>query len=71
MAFQTEKQNLLVLAEQFKEAYNNFTKNVSPKHWRTVGSNWVDLNDITKDIQKFEEADEEERNTEFFKEQTK
>ncbi len=41
--------------------YNDFTKEVSPRHWRVTGEHYQSILTIMRDISDFDEIDEHDK----------
>jgi hypothetical protein len=52
--FNSEKELIQKKIEILKADYEKFISLVSPKYWRTTGTHCVNLNEMSKDINRFE-----------------
>jgi len=48
--FEEKKKEILLEIENLKKKYDDFTKEVSPDHWRTTGHHFGELNKMLEDI---------------------
>jgi len=60
-SFDKKKKKMLEKLQEFKEVYDEFTKDVSPRDWRVTGTHFADLNKMERAIYSFREMTEEER----------
>ncbi len=69
--FTFEKEKLVNKLNVILDEYDKFSKKVSPKHWRLTGTHFTQLRIIQEEIQKFSEISDEEKESEWVKEQLK
>lgn len=67
--FLDDKENILNIIDSLISEYDKFTKTVGPKHWRTTGSNFVELKKIKKDIKGFTEISDKDKDSDWVKKQ--
>lgn len=58
--FDENKKELKYKIEEILKIYDNFTKTVSPKYWRTTGHHFIELNKMKDDIDSFSEITEKQ-----------
>lgn len=58
--FEADKQLLLIKIEALKKEFGEFTKQVAPKHWRTTGTLYANLNKMEHDVKEFTEISKED-----------
>lgn len=68
-SFSDEKDNILNKLELFTKEYEEFTKKVSPKNWRSTGHHFTELRNIKDDISKFSEITDKDKESDFVKKQ--
>ena len=61
MTFDNRKKDLKHKISDILRIYDEFTKDVSPKHWRTTGHHYTELKKILEEVENFTEMTEEER----------
>lgn len=61
VSFDKMKDSLELKIKNLLSVYDNFTKNVSPKHWRTTGHHYTELKKILGEINNFTEISEKEK----------
>jgi hypothetical protein len=59
--FNQQRNDLIDQAKSFLDAYNNFTKDVSPQHWRISGHYYVEINRMISDLPTFELITDEQK----------
>jgi hypothetical protein len=59
--FKTQKEIIKSKLEQIIQEYDEFTKNVSPKHWRTCGEHYTNLKKTLNSIDRYSEITSEEK----------
>lgn len=59
--FDSDKEELLIQIDKLIESYDEFSKKISPKHWRLSGSFFTDLKKAKENIVNFSEASDEEK----------
>lgn len=60
-SFLKEKEEVVDLINTILDKYDNFTKSVSPKHWRTTGHHFTILKEMKDDISLFSKMTENEK----------
>lgn len=53
--FLTRKDYLIEKLDEFIEYYDEFAKEVAPKHWRRTGNHYAELKKMRKEVGEFEE----------------
>lgn len=66
--FEEQKVVLIKQLEELEASFNVFTKNVSPRFWRSTGSHFHGIREMIKDVLRYEELSEEERNNPIIQE---
>lgn len=69
--FLAAKQLLIDSLNQSKAIYDEFSKKVSPKFWRLTGTHFLDLEQMIKEVNQFEEITSEELSDPWIKKQLK
>lgn len=59
--FEKRKEKLLKKLNSLMNEYDEFTNQVSPKHWRTTGTHFAQLRTIESEVNDFTEISEEQR----------
>lgn len=59
--FNESKINIKNKIKHILNMYKDFTKTVSPKHWRTTGHHYTELKNILEGIENFTEISEKEK----------
>lgn len=67
--FEGNKKQLLLLLKNVREVYESATLNVSPKYWRLTNTHMLDLDQMIKEVDSFEEVQEEELSDPWIREQ--
>ena len=61
--FEEQKKNILKDLEDFTKKYDEFTKLISPKNWRSSGHHFSELKQMSEQISRFEEITNFEKNS--------
>jgi hypothetical protein len=67
--FNVKKEELIQMLRSFYEFYYNFTKEVSPKNWRTTGHHLTQLRNMKEDIEKLESITPKDLENEWVRKQ--
>ncbi len=67
--FASQKAKVLDKVDELMDAYDDLTVLVSPKHWRTTGSNFTEMKKIKEDVKTFSEATEKDKENKYYKEE--
>lgn len=67
MEFKEQKQEMINELTNLLEKYNEFTKKVSPKNYRTTGEHFSAIRNMREDIQYLEEITDVERDSEIYR----
>jgi len=59
--FREEKIEIIQGIESLLKQYENFTKSVSPKHWRTTGTHYTNLKQMQEDLVTMTEMTQKEK----------
>ena len=59
--FEKEKQEIADELSNFLKKYDEFTKKVSPKNWRSTGTHFSRITEFIEDIKNFSEMTDEEK----------
>jgi len=65
--FEIGKKSVLSLLDELMLEYEDFTKDVSPKNWRSTGSHFTDLRNMREEIEEFIPISVEEKENEHVK----
>ena len=67
--FQEMKDNMSIEIDNLLKNYEEFTKSVSPDHWRTTGFHFTNLKKLKNDIQRFEPLKDKDLEEEWIRDQ--
>lgn len=65
--FETLRKGLLFKLDRMVEEYEDFTNDVSPKHWRTTGHHLTELRKMREDILRMSEITPDEKEIDWVK----
>jgi hypothetical protein len=60
-SFEIKQEELISEFDNLYHLYNEFTKQISPKHWRISGTHLTEIREMMKEIPKFTEITAEEQ----------
>ena len=67
--FEEEKEQLVNTIQELLNLYEDFSKTVAPRHWRSTGHHFTELKQMKEDIEEFQEITKEDKENDWVRNQ--